>query len=168
MGFDIYIIIQARSQGTFEVEALSGRGVLGPPWGPQWVQGEALVGAKVAKPPEATGFNTFTMQFSALKIILSSISCLWFLLHDFTCKTIAFQYYSSRSRNGTFWFSIHKWGTYIVLIDLCSPYYTHQVLPVLPETKVQLLLTPNTIQINGYFLLFNFCCILWISLNRRN
>ena len=55
--------LQARSQGTFDVEALSGRG-LGPPWGPQWIQGEALVGVQQAKPPEANGFYTSTYKFS--------------------------------------------------------------------------------------------------------
>ena len=54
-------------------------GGLGPPWGPQWVQGEALVGAQRAKPPEANGFYTFTVQFSILEMTLSSIFfCLWF------------------------------------------------------------------------------------------
>ena len=31
-------------------------GVWGPPKGPQWVQGNALVGAQGAKPPEAPEF----------------------------------------------------------------------------------------------------------------
>jgi hypothetical protein len=34
-------------------ETVSEAGGLGPPWGPQWVQGKALLGAK---PPEATEF----------------------------------------------------------------------------------------------------------------
>ena len=40
------------------------KGGLGPPWGPQWVQGEALMGAQGAKPPEANGFQAFRMQIS--------------------------------------------------------------------------------------------------------
>ena len=54
-------------------------GGLGPPWGPQWVQGEALVGAQGAKPPKATWFYTFTVQISMLIITLSS----FFFVYDF-------------------------------------------------------------------------------------
>ena len=56
----LVINVRARSQGTFDVEALFRQEGWGPPWGPQWVQGEALVGAQGAKPPEANGYYTFT------------------------------------------------------------------------------------------------------------
>ena len=56
-------IHQARSQGTFEVEALLGRGFGGrleaPPMGP----GRSPGGSPGAKPPEANGFYSLTVHF---------------------------------------------------------------------------------------------------------
>ena len=45
------------------------------------------------------------------------------MLHANGCNTIAFQYYSNR--NDTSWFSTHKCGVYISLIDLSLP-STHE------------------------------------------
>lgn len=40
-----------------------------PPWDPQWViQGKALMGAQVAKPPEAPGFNRFVSKVRLLRL----------------------------------------------------------------------------------------------------
>ena len=80
--------------------------------------------------------------------------CLYsMILHANWCNMIAFQYYSNR--NDTSWFSIHKCGVYICLIDLCLP-YTHEA-----KVRFKSLLTSNTVLVN-VLLLFNFCCILWI------
>ena len=54
-----YYKIQARTQGTFEVEEFSDRGFV-PLSGPQWIQGEGLMGEQESTPPEANRFIDFT------------------------------------------------------------------------------------------------------------
>ena len=92
-------------------------GGLGPPWGPQSVQGLTVVGDQGAKRPEANGFYTFTEQFSTINMTRCSFfvyDCFSMILHANNNKktnpnTITFQYYSNR--NGTSWLSIQKWST---------------------------------------------------------
>ena len=80
--------VQARSQGTFEVEALLGRGFGG--------RLEALIGSRAKpwwglmgrSPPEANGFYTFTVHFYVKNDLLNLLN-IW--LHNFTCNTIALE-----------------------------------------------------------------------------
>ena len=99
---------------------------------------------------------------STLKMTRFSMFCSYLysmMLHANGCNTIAFQYYSNRNDNS--WFSIHKCGVNICLIDLCFP-STHEA-----KVSFQSMLTLNTVLVN-FLMLFNFCCILWILLNHRN
>ena len=67
---------QARSQGTFDVEALSGSG-FGAALRPQWVQGEA--------PGNQWILHIYRVVFYVENDPLFDF-CLWFSLRDFTCK----------------------------------------------------------------------------------
>ena len=68
----VVLCFQARSQGTFDVEAFSGRGfgaALRPPMGP----GQSPGGARGRSPPKVMDFTHLRSRFSTLKMTSCSI-----------------------------------------------------------------------------------------------